>query len=107
MQHKDFDVVAFETVPTLKEGQAIAHLLRTEGPGKPAWLTFNCKNETLLTHGEGFADQAVPLAFEVLFLQNQLGIHGPVTLLTLAKELMAPVQCYSVSLSRSKPAIVP
>ena len=64
VQHKEFDVIAFETVPSLEEGRAIAHLLRTESLG-PAWLTFNCKDESLLTHGESFAGQAVPLAFEV------------------------------------------
>ena len=65
VQSKEFDMIAFETVPSLKEGQAIAHLLRTEPPGKPAWLTFNCKDTKSLSHGESFAEDAVPLAFEV------------------------------------------
>lgn len=65
VQHKDYDIIAFETVPSLKEGQAIAHLLRTEHPGKPAWLTFNCRDTTSLSHGESFAKEAIPLAFEV------------------------------------------
>ena len=38
-------MIAFETLPCLKEAQAIAHLLRTELPGRPAWLTFNCRDE--------------------------------------------------------------
>lgn len=52
-------------MPTLREGQAIVHLLKTEPPGKPAWLTFNCKDTSSLSHGESFAEEAVPLAFEV------------------------------------------
>ena len=66
VQHKEFDVIAFETVPSLKEGQAIAHLLRTELVGQPAWLTFNCKDMESLSHGESFAKDAVPLAVEVM-----------------------------------------
>ena len=66
VQDKDFDVIAFETVPSLKEGRAITHLLRTEPPGKPAWLTFNCKDTTSISHGESFANEAIPLALEVL-----------------------------------------
>lgn len=65
VEGEDFDVIAFETVPALKEAQAIAHLLRTEPPGKPAWLTFNCRDDTRLADGSDFAKDAVPLAFEV------------------------------------------
>ena len=57
-------MIAFETLPCLKEAQAIAHLLRTELPGRPAWLTFNCRDEARLSNGEDFAKEAVPLAFE-------------------------------------------
>ena len=64
VESEAYDVIAFETLPCLKEAQAIAHLLRTEPPGRPAWLTFNCRDEASLSNGEDFAKEAVPLAFE-------------------------------------------
>jgi len=67
VQHQEFDVVAFETLSNVKEAQAICHLLRTEPTGKPAWLSFSCKDGASLSHGENFARDAVPLALEVIF----------------------------------------
>ena len=67
VQDQEFDVIAFETLSNLKEAQAICHLLRTEPTGKPAWLSFGCKDGTSLTHGESFARDAVPLTLEVSF----------------------------------------
>ena len=65
VQDQAFDVIAFETLSNLKEAQAICHLLRSEPMGKPAWLSFGCKDGASLTHGESFARDAVPLTLEV------------------------------------------
>lgn len=54
------DLLACETIPCLAEGEALATLLY-EFPRICAWLSFSCKDERTLCHGEPFA-QAVALA---------------------------------------------
>ena len=54
------DLLACETVPSLAEGEALVKLL-AEFPDVPAWLSFSCKDERDLCHGEPFAE-AVQLA---------------------------------------------
>ncbi len=49
------DLLAFETVPCLLEAEAIVALLE-EAPDTAAWITFSCRNETEVCHGESFAD---------------------------------------------------
>ncbi len=46
------DLLAFETVPCLKELRAISQLLRTEGFGIPAWISCSSKAGTAISHGE-------------------------------------------------------
>ncbi|HZZ79492.1 MAG TPA: homocysteine S-methyltransferase [Gemmataceae bacterium] len=54
------DLLACETVPSLAEGEALVKLLN-EHPCTSAWLSFSCKDERSLCHGEPFAE-AVALA---------------------------------------------
>jgi homocysteine S-methyltransferase len=54
------DLLACETIPSLLEGEALVQLLG-EHPNASAWLSFSCKDEQHLCHGESFAD-AVALA---------------------------------------------
>ncbi len=49
------DLLAFETIPCLVEAEAILRLLE-EFPGIPAWVSFSCRDERHLCHGELFAD---------------------------------------------------
>ena len=49
------DVVAFETVPCLKELRAISRLMRTEFPGTPAWVSCSCRDASHTAHGESLA----------------------------------------------------
>ncbi len=49
------DVVAFETVPCLKELRAISRLMRTEFPGTPAWVACSCRDAEHIAHGESLA----------------------------------------------------
>ncbi len=58
------DLLAFETIPCLAEARAITRLLRTEGFGIPSWISFSCRDESTISHGESFAREAVPLAGE-------------------------------------------
>lgn len=51
------DLVAFETIPCLVEAEAIVELL-DELADVPAWISFSCRNDTEVSHGEPFADCA-------------------------------------------------
>lgn len=51
------DIVAFETIPSLVEAEAILALLN-ELPPIPAWISFSCRSETEVCHGEPFAECA-------------------------------------------------
>lgn len=49
------DVVAFETIPRLREAEALVRLLE-EFPDTPAWMSFSCQDERCLCHGETLAE---------------------------------------------------
>lgn len=51
------DLFALETIPSLLEAEALLELL-SEFPGKHAWLSFSCRDEDSVSHGERFADCA-------------------------------------------------
>lgn len=57
------DVVAFETIPSIKEGEALVQLLR-EFPNTEAWLSFSCKDEKCISDGSLFSD-AVQVALKL------------------------------------------
>ncbi|XP_070689006.1 uncharacterized protein [Pempheris klunzingeri] len=54
------DLVAFETIPSIKEAEAVVELLR-EFPNSKAWLSFSCKDGTHISDGNLFTD-AVQIA---------------------------------------------
>ncbi|MEZ4621323.1 MAG: homocysteine S-methyltransferase [Caldilineaceae bacterium] len=54
------DLLAFETIPSLAEGEALVRLL-AEFPQTVAWLSFSCRDGERTCHGEQFRD-AVALA---------------------------------------------
>ena len=49
------DLLACETIPCLTEGVALVRLLR-EFPQVQAWLSFSCRDEHAVCHGEAFAE---------------------------------------------------
>eukprot|EP00062_Callorhinchus_milii_P007258 gi/632948709/ref/XP_007889752.1/ PREDICTED: homocysteine S-methyltransferase 1-like isoform X2 [Callorhinchus milii] len=49
------DLIAMETIPSQKEGEALVELLR-EFPSTKAWLSFSCKDQQCVSHGEKFED---------------------------------------------------
>jgi homocysteine S-methyltransferase len=51
------DLFAFETIPSQEEAEVLLELLG-EHPGKPAWLSFSCRDGQHVSHGERFADCA-------------------------------------------------
>lgn len=52
------DLLAFETIPCLKEAEMLVELLK-EFPGVKAWLSFSCKDDQSLAHGENFKSAAI------------------------------------------------
>ncbi|XP_034566254.1 homocysteine S-methyltransferase [Notolabrus celidotus] len=54
------DLVAFETIPSIKEAEAVVELLR-EFPNCDAWLSFSCKDGKHISDGSRFTD-AVQIA---------------------------------------------
>lgn len=54
------DLIAFETVPSIKEAEAVVELLR-ELPNFNAWLSFSCKDDKHISDGSSFMD-AVKIA---------------------------------------------
>jgi homocysteine S-methyltransferase len=54
------DLIAFETVPSLEEAKAIVAAL-APFPEIAAWVTFTCKNEFHVAHGEAIAGCAALL----------------------------------------------
>ncbi|XP_026464842.1 homocysteine S-methyltransferase 2-like [Ctenocephalides felis] len=56
--NSNIDALAFETIPCQMEGEAIAELLAEEYPGVKAWISFQCKDELHLAHGELFHEVA-------------------------------------------------
>ncbi|XP_034737629.1 homocysteine S-methyltransferase [Etheostoma cragini] len=54
------DLIAFETIPSIKEAEALVELLK-EFPNSKAWLSFSCKDEKCISDGSPFTD-AVQMA---------------------------------------------
>ena len=49
------DLLACETIPILLEAEALVALLH-DSPHVPAWISFSCRDERHLCHGEPFAE---------------------------------------------------
>jgi homocysteine S-methyltransferase len=50
------DLLAFETIPSRLEAEAILRLLEEDLDAPPAWLSFSCRNGKEVSHGERFRD---------------------------------------------------
>ena len=51
----DADLLAFETIPCLLEAESLVRLLE-EFPRTRCWISFSCKDDTRLCHGERFEE---------------------------------------------------
>ncbi|CAJ1059838.1 homocysteine S-methyltransferase [Xyrichtys novacula] len=49
------DLIAFETIPSIKEAEAVVELLK-EFPNCDAWLSFSCKDGSHISDGSLFTD---------------------------------------------------
>ncbi len=50
------DLLAFETIPSKLEAEAVVALLEELEDAPPAWISFSCRNETEVCHGEPLAE---------------------------------------------------
>lgn len=57
LAHSHADLLAFETIPSLLEAEALLELL-AKFPGRQAWLSFSCRDALHVSHGEPFAECA-------------------------------------------------
>ncbi|CAG8549150.1 29077_t:CDS:2 [Racocetra persica] len=48
----DIDLIAFETIPSFQEVDAICSVLQEEKISVPCWVSFSCKNDSLNGHDE-------------------------------------------------------
>lgn len=52
------DALAIETIPCQMEAEALIDMLCDDYPDVKFWISFQCKDEQTLAHGEDFADAA-------------------------------------------------
>lgn len=55
MNNDEVDIIAFETIPNLKEVRAILNLIKSH-PGVKALIAVSCKNEQQLVSGDSFKE---------------------------------------------------
>jgi len=55
IQDLNADILAFETIPSMEESMAIVEALR-DFPKLKCWISFSCRNETEVSHGEKLGD---------------------------------------------------
>lgn len=60
MADTEADLIAFETIPGLREAEIISQVLR-EFPSLTAYITFTCRDSEKLSHGEMFRDAFISL----------------------------------------------
>ena len=84
----DADFVIFETIPSLDEARAIAAALR-EHPGVPAAVSFTCRDESHVAHGERLSACARALNSEAQVIAVGVNCTAPRFLLSLIGELKA------------------
>jgi homocysteine S-methyltransferase len=90
------DLLAFETIPSLPEAELLLQLL-ADYPGKHAWLSFSCRDEAHVSHGELFRDCA-----EIAGQHEQVAAVGinctapryVTTLLNSVNDLQCPLLVY-------------
>ncbi len=96
LAHSDADIMAFETIPSMLEAEALIELLE-EFPACKAWLSFSCKDETHVCHGEPFAECAAlaDQAEQIIAVGINCSAPGHVTaLLETAGAVKKPLMAY-------------
>lgn len=86
------DLIAFETIPSIKEGEALVELLR-EFTNTKAWLSFSCKDGRCISDGSLFADAVQIASKSTQLLAVGVNCCSPdvvESLLDSAKTLLSP-----------------
>lgn len=63
------DALAIETIPCQMEAEALVEMLCDDYPDVKFWISFQCKDENTLAHGETFEDAALSI-WEILEEHN-------------------------------------
>ena len=90
------DLFAFETIPSRAEAEVLLHLIQ-DYPGCSAWLSFSCRNEAEVSHGEPFAECAALADEADQILAVGLNCTAPEhvsALLESAREIAKPLAVY-------------
>lgn len=91
------DLLAFETIPSLDEAQAISQAL-APWPELAAWFSFTCRDEQHVAHGELLRDCASSVAALPQTIAIGVNCTAPTLIAALIKELRAasgkPVMVY-------------
>jgi homocysteine S-methyltransferase len=94
--HSDADLLVFETIPSRLEAEALIKLL-AEFPDSKACLSFSCKDQVHVCHGELFADCAalVEQSEQLIAVGINCSAPGNISaLLSSAKEVRKPLMAY-------------
>ncbi|XP_029988996.1 uncharacterized protein LOC115418613 isoform X1 [Sphaeramia orbicularis] len=86
------DLIAFETIPSVKEGEALVGLLR-EFTNTKAWLSFSCKDGRCISDGSLFTDAVQIASKSMQLLAVGVNCCSPdvvESLLDSAKTLLSP-----------------
>jgi homocysteine S-methyltransferase len=90
------DLVAFETVPSLEEARAIVAALG-QFPEVAAWITFTCRDQSRVAHGETISECAVMLDSVPQIVAVGINCTAPAFVTALIRQLKA---------STTKPIVV-
>ncbi len=92
----DADLLAFETIPSKLEAEALIELL-AEFPQCKAWLSFSCRDEQQVCHGETFAECAAMAETSKQIIAVGINCTSPqylVSLLQSAQDTNKPLMVY-------------
>ncbi len=83
------DLLAFETIPSLEEARAILTAL-AEWPSLRAWLSFTCRDDRHLAHGEPLGDAVAALLDEFAVEQQDAPEQSGMQLLGIGINCIPP-----------------
>jgi len=99
---KALQVLAFETLPSLEEAQAIGEALAPH-PNLAAWFTFTCKDEKHVAHGELLRECAAAVAAFPQTIAIGINCTHPSLIASLIGELRA---AHGAHAALTKPIVV-
>ncbi|CAF2598302.1 unnamed protein product [Rotaria sp. Silwood2] len=82
------DLIAFETIPSKKEAEALAELLK-EFPNVKGWFSFNCQDSKRTAHGEPIEEAAASVCLKASDQIIAVGVNcvHPDTVVPLIKQM--------------------